>query len=100
MIRVSEEGKLETVGRVRGRKSAMRQLVSEMQETADIDNWEYVFISHGDCYEDAVRVKKMVEETYPKAKVAISYVGPVIGAHTGPGVIALCYLGKVIKGTK
>lgn len=100
MIQVSEEGKLETVGKVRGRKSAMRQLVSEMQETADIDAWEYVFISHGDCYEDATRVKEMVEETYPKAKVTISYVGPVIGAHTGPGVIALCYLGKVVKGTK
>ena len=100
MIQVSEKGKLETVGKVRGRKSAMRQLISEMQETADIDTWEYVFISHGDCYEDAARVKEMVEEAYPKAKVIISYVGPVIGAHTGPGVIALCYFGKVTKGTK
>ena len=99
MIQVSEDGKLETVGKVRGRKSAMRQLVSEMQKTADIDAWEYVFISHGDCYEDATRVREMVEEVYPKAKVIISYVGPVIGAHTGPGVIALCYFGKVTKGT-
>lgn len=100
MIWVSEEGKLETVGKVRGRKSAMRQLVSKMRETADMDTWEHVFISHGDCYEDALRVKEMVEEAYPQAKVTISYVGPVIGAHTGPGVIALCYLGKVTKGTK
>lgn len=98
MIQVSEDGKLETVGKVRGRKSAMRQLVSEMQKTSDIDTWEYVFISHGDCYEDATRVREMVEEVYPKAKVIISYVGPVIGAHTGPGVIALCYFGKVTKG--
>lgn len=98
MIQVSEDGKLETVGKVRGRKSAMRQLVSKMQKTADIDAWEYVFISHGDCYEDATRVREMVEEVYPKAKVIISYVGPVIGAHTGPGVIALCYFGKVTKG--
>ena len=100
MIQVSEAGKLETVGKVRGRKSAMRQLLSEMRETADIDTWEYVFISHGDCYEDAARVGELVKEAYPKAKVIISYVGPVIGAHTGPGVIALCYLGKVMKGTK
>ena len=100
MIWVSEEGKLETVGKVRGRKSAMRQLVSKMRATADMDTWEHVFISHGDCYEDALRVKEMVEEAYPQAKVTISYVGPVIGAHTGPGVIALCYLGKVTKGTK
>ena len=94
MIQVSKEGKLVTVGKVRGRKSAMRQLVSEMQETADSDTWEYVFISHGDCIDDATRVKEMVEEAFSKAKVTISYVGPVIGAHTGPGVIALCYLGK------
>ena len=100
MIHVSEEGRLETVGKVRGRKSAMRQLVSKMQETADIDTWEYVFISHGDCLDDASRVGEMVKEIYPNAKVIISYVGPVIGAHTGPGVIALCYLGNVIKGTK
>lgn len=100
MIQVSEEGKLETVGKVRGRKSAMRQLVSEMKETADVDTWEYVFISHGDCLEDATRVKEMIEKEYSNVKVIISYVGPVIGAHTGPGVIALCYLGKVTKGTK
>lgn len=99
MIQVSEEGKLDTVGKIRGRKSALRHLVSEMQDTADIDTWEYVFISHGDCLEDAIRVKEMVEEAYPKAKVTISYVGPVIGAHTGPGVVALCYLGKATKGT-
>lgn len=97
MLQVSEEGKLEMVGKVRGRKSAMRQLVSKMQETADIDTWEYVFISHGDCLEDATRVGEMVKENFPKAKVTISYVGPVIGAHTGPGVIALCYLGNIKK---
>lgn len=100
MIQISEEGKLETVGKVRGRKAAMRQLVSEMKETIDVDMWKYVFISHGDCIEDALQVKRMVEEAYPKVEVNISYVGPVIGAHTGPGVIALCYLGKTTKGTK
>ena len=100
IIHVNEEGKLETIGKVRGRKQAMRALVEKMQSTADVDKWNYVFISHGDCMEDAERVKEMIEKVYPHAKVMISDVGPVIGAHTGPGVIALCYLGNVIKGTK
>ena len=77
----------------------MKELVSKMISNADIDTWNQVFISHGDCMEDAERVKAQVLEVFPTAEVTISYVGPVIGAHTGPGVIALCYLGKTTKGT-
>lgn len=99
MIHVTAEGKLDTIGKTRGRKSAMKELVSKMQANADVDNWKYVFISHGDCLEDGTRVKEMVEEAFPQVKVILSDVGPVIGAHTGPGVIALCYLGKTEKGT-
>lgn len=100
IIDVSAEGKLDTVGKIRGRKSALKELVSKMKTTADLDTWNQVFISHGDCFEDAERVGNMVQEAFPNAQVNISYVGPVIGAHTGPGVIALCYLGKNIKGSK
>lgn len=99
IIHVTEEGKLDTIGKIRGRKSAMKELVSKMKSNADIDTWNYVFISHGDCLEDAEHVKDMIENEYPQAKVMLSDVGPVIGAHTGPGVIALCYLGTTVKGT-
>lgn len=99
MIHVTAEGKLDTIGKIRGRKAAMKELVSKMQSNADVENWKYVFISHGDCLEDATRVKEMVEESFPQVQVILSDVGPVIGAHTGPGVIALCYLGKTEKGT-
>lgn len=99
MIHVTEAGKLDTIGKIRGRKSAMKELVSKMKANADMDTWNYVFISHGDCLEDAEHVKAMVVEAFPQAKVVISDVGPVIGAHTGPGVIALCYLGTTVKGT-
>lgn len=99
-IVVTPEGKLETVGKVRGRKGAIKDLVTAMKATADIESWNYVFISHGDCLEDVTAVKEMIEAEYPAAKVILSDVGPVIGAHTGPGVIALCFLGKVTKGTK
>jgi len=100
MIDVNAEGKLDTLGTIRGRKAAMKELVAKMKETADLDTWNQVFISHGDCLEDAERVRDMVEEVFPNAQVNISYVGAVIGAHTGPGVIALCYLGKGMKGSK
>ena len=99
MIHVTAEGKLDTIGKIRGRKSAMKELVAKMKANADVDTWNYVFISHGDCEDDVKKVKEMVEEAYPQAKVILSDVGPVIGAHTGPGVIALCYLGKTEKGT-
>ena len=99
IIHVNAEGKLDTVGKVRGRKTAIREIVARMKANADLERWNQVFISHGDCLEDAERVRDLVLEEYPEANVNISYVGPVIGAHTGPGVIALCYLGKSIKGT-
>ncbi len=100
MIVVTAEGKLENVGKARGRKKAMKELIEYMKATADIDAWNYVFISHGDCYEDVVAVKEMVETEFPNAKVILSDVGPVIGAHTGPGVIALCHMGRCTKGTE
>ena len=100
IIHVTEEGKLDTIGKIRGRKPALKHLVSKMVTKADMDRWDYVFICHGDCGEDAEYLKSLVQKEYPQAKVIIEYVGPVIGAHTGPGVIALFYIGKVPKGTK
>lgn len=98
MIELNAEGRLETVGKIRGRKRAMKELVTKMQANADVDNWNYVYISHGDCQEDAEYVKELVATAFPQAKVIINYIGAVIGAHTGPGVIALCYLGSVPRG--
>ncbi|MBO5098120.1 MAG: DegV family protein [Agathobacter sp.] len=100
MIVVTSEGKLENVAKARGRKKGMKELVEYMKATADVDAWKYVFISHGDCLEEAEAVKAMVEEEYPGVEVIISDVGPVIGAHTGPGVIALCHMGRCTKGTE
>ena len=53
-----------------------------------------VFISHGDCLDDAKMVEKLVKQRLGVKEVVISYVGPVIGAHTGPGVVALFFLGR------
>ena len=64
-----------------------------MEETAIDSGSLTVFISHGDCLEDAQTVEKMVKERFGVEDVYINYVGPVIGAHSGPGTVALFYVG-------
>ena len=98
IIDVNAEGKLETVGKVRGRKNALKELVDRMKANASLEELNFVFISHSACLEDARYVEKLVKEAYPSTEVFISDIGPVIGAHTGPGAIALCYHGNVVKG--
>ena len=98
IIIMNDEGKLINVGKVRGRKASINELFARMKATADIDALEYVFISNSDCLDDVNMLADMIREEYSNAKVVIGDIGPVIGAHTGPGAIALCYLGKVEKG--
>ena len=93
LIYVNEEGKLISVGKARGRKVALLQVVSEMEKRL-MDPALPVYISHGDCEEDAKFVAEEVTKRTGAEVKLISYVGPVIGAHTGAGVIALCFVGK------
>ncbi len=89
IIHVDNEGKLDTVAKVRGRKGSMEYLVNKLKETCtDFDN---VFIAHGDCLEDAEKLAEMCKAIGVK-NVTIGYVGGVIGAHTGPGVLVLLFL--------
>ena len=64
-----------------------------MEKTVTDEGRETVFISHGDCRGDADKVAEMVRERFGTRDVRINYVGPVIGAHSGPGTLALFYLG-------
>ena len=97
-ILVNEDGRLNNVATVRGRKNALKDLYERMKGNQCFDKLGYVFISHADCMEDAETLATMVREEYPAVEVVISDIGPVIGAHTGPGGIALCFLGNTIKG--
>ncbi len=98
IINVNKEGRLDSVDKVRGRKASLNELLARMKKNADIENLSYVFLSHSDCMEDANSLVDMIQNEYPSAKIVVSDIGPVIGAHTGPGALALCYLGKTIKG--
>ena len=94
LIFIDNEGHLINSGKARGRQAALKTLVDQMEQSVVDPKEQTVFISHGDCLEDAQLVAKMVQERLGTEKFYINYVGPVIGAHTGPGVIALCYMGK------
>lgn len=98
IIFVDKEGHLINADKVRGRKASIKELFERMKTNENFDEFGYVFISHSDCLEDAKALEAMIKEEYASVQVVIGDIGPVIGAHTGPGAIALCYLGKTEKG--
>ncbi len=93
IMHVDNAGHLVKVTTSRGRKASIAALFEKMKATV-IDPKEHLFyICHGDCYDDAQLLSDMIKEAYPKSTVMIDYVGPVIAAHSGPGTLALFYLG-------
>ena len=93
VMHVDDEGRLIPLEKVRGRKKSLHALVDHMEKTAiaPIDQ-QMVFITHGDCLEDAEYVAQEVQERFGVKEVVINYVDPVIGAHSGPGTMALFFL--------
>ena len=94
VMHVDDEGHLIKVGTARGRGASLKALVDHMAETADDPGNQVVFISHGGCLEDAQKVAQDVKARFGTKEVVINYVGPVIGAHSGPGTVALFFLGS------
>jgi DegV family protein with EDD domain len=93
VMHVDDEGHLIPLEKVRGRKKSLNALVDHMAQTANkpIDE-QMVFITHGDCIDDANYVANQVKERFGVKDVIINYVDPVIGAHSGPGTMALFFL--------
>ena len=92
VLHVDDEGHLIPVSKVRGRRQSLDALVQKMEETAIQPADQTVFISHGDCIEDAEYVADLVKERFGVTDILINYVDPVIGAHSGPGTMALFFL--------
>ena len=92
VLHVDDEGHLIPVSKVRGRKASIKALLDKMDEL--VEDPSVVFISHGDCEEDARYLAELIKAKYPVEKLVINYVGPVIGSHTGAGVMTLFFVGN------
>lgn len=94
VMKVSPEGKLEPFCNARGRRFAIAKLVEKMGEYYYPDRNNTIFISHSDCIDDANLLARSITKNFGITNFVISDIGPVIGAHTGPGTLALFYLGN------
>ena len=95
VLHVDNDGKLTAIGKVRGRKKSLQELVKLMDEKIGSyhDTCHTIFISHGDCEEDANYVAEKVKEKYQINTIITNQVGATIGAHSGPGTMALFFVG-------
>ena len=94
VLHVDNEGKLINMTKARGRKMSMRTLAEKFGEFANDKKNGTIFISHADCEDDAKMLAQTIKESYGATVDVITNIGPVIGAHTGPGALALFFVGK------
>lgn len=95
MLHMADDGKLYVVSKVRGRKAAIEGLADSIENNAiDIKNQDAVYIVHGDCEADAKILADIVKKKYGVKNFVINCLDPVIVSHSGPGTLAIFYLGK------
>lgn len=94
VLHVDDEGRLIPVTKVKGRKKSLRMLADKFKSMAVNPESQTVFISHGDCAEDAEHLKKLIMEENNVGGIIITNIGPIVGAHSGPGTVALFFFGS------
>lgn len=94
VLHVDDEGHLISLSNVRGRKKALNTLINNMEATMNGYENDIIFISHGDCLEDANYVADKIKERFGIKNFIINYVCPTVGAHSGPGTVALFFMGE------
>lgn len=94
ILHMDDNGKLASVAKVRGRKASIEYLASKLGQLGQGYDNDTVFVVHGDCEADAQALGELVKEKYGVKNVHIGYLGPVIGAHAGPGTLSLFFMGK------
>ncbi len=95
VLHVDDAGRLISMSKARGRKAAIKAIYDKCAQTGDDVAHQHVFISHGDCPEDAEYLKSLIVENLHPLDVTVSPIGPVIGAHSGPNTLAVFFLGDV-----
>ena len=95
VMHVDDAGRLIPREKVRGRRQSLEALARHMLETIDpAEGEQTIFISHGDCEGEVQHLIDFIREHIRVKEIKVNYIGPVIGAHSGPGTVALFYLGK------
>lgn len=94
ILMVNKNGKLVAVKKVRRRKKAIKTLAAEIKERIVDPHNQVIFVNHGDCAEDAYLLKSLIEEQNKVKDVILNFIGPVIGAHSGPGTLSAAFIGQ------
>ena len=94
ILHVHEEGKLIPREKVQGRRKSIRALADKVKQNIVHPEGQLVLISHGDCEAEAQSLADMIKAELPVAEVRLSYIGPIVGAHSGPGTLAVFFMGK------
>ncbi|HIT68968.1 MAG TPA: DegV family protein [Candidatus Aphodomonas merdavium] len=94
LMHVNDLGELKVVSKVRGQRAVLQRIVERVQQTAIEPQNQLMCISHGDCEDEAKLLRDMVAQSLGVKEFVISPVGPVIGAHSGPGTLAFFFLGN------
>ncbi len=94
LLHVDDFGHLSAVYNVRGRKKSLLAMVDEMEKTVCDPQNQTIFISNGDCAEDALFLADEIRRRFRVKEIRINYIGPIVGGHSGPGTVALFFLGS------
>lgn len=94
VLKVNDEGKLEIMYKARGKKFAIAKMVEQMGELYYADGNDIVFINHADSPDDADLLARSITKNYGITNFVISDIGPVLGTHSGPGALAVYYVGE------
>ena len=95
VLRVSDEGKLESVSKSRGIKAALTELVNQMEKTGTAPLADQtVLICHANCPENVEFISKLMRERFGVTDIRAEFIGPVVGSHTGMGTLGLFFRGE------
>lgn len=94
VLHVTNEGKLVPIKKARGRKTSLQTIVDLMKEQITDSKDQTIFISHGDDLDDALYTAELIKEQIGVKDIKYGFIGPVVGAHSGPKTIAVFFMGK------
>lgn len=94
ILTINNEGKVMPVFKVKGRKSSINKLVEIIAERIEAPEEQTIAICHGDCIEEALKLKEGILKAVKVKDVMINYTGPAVGTHGGPGNLAIFFMGK------